>query len=140
MEKPKVPLTQVVYGQIVYWVCIIATLICIIGPALSIAFPDNNFLEPQYLFGTLWQGSAPQTIWQKLGGGFPGGHFWIHNLNTWDGFTQLGIVIGCVSAGLGLLIATIFFLREKPRSYKWALLSIFTTSLIFLAAVGIYQV
>ena len=139
MEKPKVPLTQVVYGQIVYWLCIIAALICMIGPALSIVFPDNNLMEPQYLFGTLWEGSNPETVWQQVRGGFPGGHFWINSLNTWDGFTQFGFAIGCSSGGLGLLVATILFLREKPRSYKWALLSIFVASLIFLSAVGIYH-
>ena len=140
MEKPRVPRAQVLYGQIVYWLCIIATSMCIIGPALSIAFPDNNVIEPQYLFGTLWKGSNPVTVWQELGGGFQGGHFWINNLTTWDGFTQLGIVIGCASAGLGLLVASILFLLEKPHSYKWALLSMFVASLVFLAAVGIYHV
>ena len=140
MEKPKVPLTQVVYGQIVYWLCLVAALICMIGPALAIVFPDNNVMEPHYLFGTLWKGSNPETVWQQVGSGFPGTHFWISNLNSWDGFTQLGFVIGCSSAGAGLLVATIFFLLEKPRPYKWVLISIIFASLIFLSAVGLFSI
>jgi len=141
MEKPKVPLSQLVYGQIVYWLSIIAALICAIGLALSIGFPDDNLLKPQYLFGAIWKGgSDPLAVWREVGGGFPGGNFWINNLNTWDGFMAFGFAIGCSSAGIGLLAAIILFFREKPRSYKWALLSAFVASLIFLSAVGIYHV
>ena len=74
------------------------------------------------------------------GGGFPGGHFWLHNLNTWDGFTQLGIVIGCSCAFLALLGVSIAYLREKPRSYGWALVSLCIALLVLLSALGIYHV
>ena len=140
MEKPKIPLTQIVYGRIVYWLCIIAAFICTIGTVSAIAFPDRNLMNPHYLFFIIWEGNNPETVWQQIGGGFPGGHFWLHNLNTWDGITQFGIVIGCSCALLALLGASIAFLREKPRSYGWALVSLCVASLVLLSAVGIYQI
>jgi len=139
MEEPKVPLPQIVYGKIIYWLCIIAALICTIGPVLAIAFPDKNLMNPHYLFFNIWQGNTPEAVWQQVGGGFPGGHFWLQNLNTWDGFTQLGIVIGCSCACLALLGASIAFLREKPQSYGWALVSLLVASLVLLSALGIYH-
>ena len=140
MEKPKIPIPQVIYGKIVYWLCIIAAFICTIGTVLAIAFPDKNFMNPHYLFFNIWQGNTPEAVWQQVGGGFPGGHFWLQNLNTWDGFTQLGIVIGCSCACLALLGAAIAFLREKPRSYGWALVSLYVALLVLLSALGIYHV
>ena len=140
MDKPKIPLPQIVYGNIIYWLCILAALICTIGSVLAIAFPSKNIMDPHYLFFTIWEGNKPEAVWQQTGGGFPGGHFWLHNLNTWDGFTQFGLVVGCSCAFLALLATSIAFLRKKPRSYGWALVSLLVASLVILSALGIYHV
>ena len=140
MRKPKIPLSQTIYGQTIYWVCVLATLVCIAGPVLAIAFPDRNTMNPHYLFFSIWEGNSPGDVWQQVAGGFPGGHFWLQNLNTWDGFTQFGIVIGCSCACLALLGASTAFLLEKPRSYGWALVSFFIASFIILSALGIYHI
>lgn len=138
--RPKIPLPQIVYGKITYWLCIIAAMICTIGTVLAIVFSDRNFMNPHYLFFNIWEGNNPETVWQQIGGGFPGGHFWLHNLNAWDGITQFGIVIGCSCALLALLGASIAFLQEKPRSYGWALVSLFVALLVILSLLGIYHV
>jgi drug/metabolite transporter (DMT)-like permease len=139
-ERPKIPLPQIVYGKITYWLCFIAALICTIGTVLAIAFPDRNFMDPHYLFFNIWEGNNPETVWQQVGGGFPGGHFWLHNLNAWDGVTHFGIVIGCACAFLALLGASIAFLREKPRSYRWVLVSLCVAAMVILSLLGIYHV
>ena len=140
MQEPKIPSPQIVYGKIVYWLCIVAAFICTIGPVLGMAFRDNNLLNPHYLFFTIWKGSSPEAVWEEVGGGFPGGHFWIHNLNTWDGLTQLGLVIGCSCAFLALLGSSIAYFRQKPTAYGWALVALFVAVLVLLSAVGIYHV
>jgi len=140
MEKPKIPLAQIVYGGIVYWLCIIAAFICTMGSVLAIAFPDKNFMNPHYLFFSIWEGNSPEAVWQQVGGGFPGGHFWLNNLNTWDGVTQFGLVVGCACAFLALLGTSIAFLREKPRSYGWASVSLLIALMVILSAVGVYHV
>lgn len=140
MERPKIPLPQIVYGKFIYWLTIIAAMICTIGLVFAIAFPDNNYVNPHYLFFSIWQGNSPQAVWQEIGGGFPGGHFWLHNLTTFDGFTQFGLAIGCSCACLALLGAFIAFLQEKPWSYGWALIALLIATMVFLSAVGIYHV
>jgi len=140
MEKPKIPLPQLVYGKIVYWLCIVAAFICTLGAVLAIAFPERNFMDPHYLFFSIWEGNSPEAVWQQVGGGFPGGHFWLHSLNTWDGVTQFGLVVGCFCACLALLGTAVAFLRMKPRPYGWLGVSLFIAIMILLSALGIYHV
>jgi len=139
MERPKVPLAQIAYGKCIYWLSIVAAMICTIGPVIVIAFPSNNIMNPHYLFSTIWKGRNTEVVWQEVAGGFPGGHFWLHNLTTGDGFTQFGLVISCSCAFVALIATTIAYLKEKPRAYGWALLSLWVASLLILSALGIYQ-
>jgi hypothetical protein len=137
MEAPKIPDPQIVYGTVIFWLCILAALISVVGPVLAIAYPDDNFLNPNVLLPTLWEGSSHEAVWQQAGGGFPGGHFWLNYLNKWDGVTQLGLVIGCSGAFLALLAASIAFLRERPRSYGWALVSLLVSLMVLSSAAGL---
>lgn len=140
MERPKISRPQIIYGGIIYWFSIVATVVCTIGPVIIILFPDNNVINPHYLFSAIWEGKNAETVWQVVGGEFPGGHFWLHNLNTGDGFTQFGLVIGCACAFCALIGAVIVYLQEKPKAYLWALLSLWVASLVLLSVLGIYQV
>lgn len=140
-EKTNVtqPLPQRVYGVVVYWLSIIAAMICTLAPVVAIAFPSRNVMSPHFLFSTIWQGEKPEAVWQEVAGGFPGGHFWLSNLSFGDGLVQLGLVLGCCCAGVGLLATTVAYLIHRPRSYGWALASLFIAALVTLAALGIYQ-
>jgi len=140
MERPKISLPQIVYGKFIYWFSIVAAMICTIGPVIVMAFPDNNVMNPHYLFPTIWEGKNAEAVWQEVGGGFPGGHFWLHNLTSGDGFTQFGLVVGCICAFLALIATATAYLREKPRAYGWALISLWVALLVILSALGIYQV
>ncbi len=143
MEEIKVtfkqPRPQLVYGRCIYWLSIAAAMICAIGPVIAIVFQDSNLMNPHYLFSAIWAGKTANVVWEEVGGGFPGGHFWLHNLTSGDGLIQFGLVLGCSCACVGLIATAAAYLREKPRVYGWALLSIWVAALIILSAVGIYQ-
>ena len=94
-------------------------------------------MDPHYLFPTIWEGNDPEAVWQEVGEGFPGGHFWMNNLTTGDGFTQLGLEIGCFCSALGLMGADIVCLWEKPKAYGWALILLAIALLIILSALGV---
>ena len=79
VQKPEMPKAQTVYGAIVYWITIVSCLICMVGPVISVANPENNVLNPYKLFNAIFQGKDAQTVWQEVGGGFPGGHFYLKN-------------------------------------------------------------
>ena len=136
MDQPRIPHPQIVYGRVIFWLCVVAAVISVVGPVLSMAYPENNVLNPQHLFVTIWEGNNPEAVWQA-GGGFPGGHFWLRHLDTGDGLTQLGLVIGCAGAFLALLASSMAFLRERRRSYGWALVALLISLMVLLSGGGI---
>ena len=134
-ERPTFGRAQIVYGQIVYWVTILACLICMVGPVISMASVDNNIANPHYLFASIFAGDDAETVWNKAGGGFPGGHFWAKNLTKGDGFTQFGLALGCSVALWALIAAAFLYMREKV--YLYVVLSLWVALLVFLSASGI---
>ena len=54
-QQPQMPRAQRIYGEIIYWITILACLICMIGPAISVAAPDNNVLDPYKVFNAIFE-------------------------------------------------------------------------------------
>jgi len=134
-ETPKIPPVQIVYGAIVYWITILACLICMVGPVISVASPGNNVLNPYKLFTVIFEGKDAQTIWQEVGGEFPGGHFYLKHLTYGDGFTQFGLALGCSVALWALIAAAIAYASDKV--YVYFVLSLWVALLVVLSMLGI---
>ena len=134
-ERPIMPRAQLVYGEIIYWSAIAAAILCMIGPLIAMAFVDNNVLNPYYLFAAIFDGKTAETVWQEVGGGFPGGHFWFKNITMGDGFTQFGLALGCSVAIWALLAAAIAYLLDKI--YLYVILSLWVAFLVAVSAIGI---
>ena len=134
-QAPKIPRVQIIYGEIVYWITIIASIICMIGPVLSVARPEKNVLNPYKLFNAIFQGKDAQTVWQEVGGGFPGGHFYLQNFTYGDGFTQFGLALGCSVALYALIAAAFAYAADKV--YIYVGLSIWVAIMVALSMVGI---
>ena len=136
--KPVVPAPQRAYGAIIYWLCIVAAVICTVGPVLAISFPRANVMDPHFLFYSIWKGGSPGEVWQEVADGFPGAHFWLDHLDTFDGLIQLGLVIGCSSAFFALVGTSVAVMRQRPVRMGWVVVSLLITAQIVLAAIGIW--
>ena len=134
-ETGKVPVVNVIYGEIVYWITVAACILCMIGPVIAIANVDNNILNPHFLFASIFEGKSAHTIWEEIGGGFPGGHFYLTNLTKGDGITQLGLALGCSSALWALLASAYAYYKEKSPFFVF--LSLFVSGMIFLSMIDI---
>jgi hypothetical protein len=134
-QKPVMQRAQKVYGEIVYWITIVACVLCMIGPVISVAKPERNILNPYKLFGAIFEGKDAQTIWREAGEGFPGGHFYLKHLFLGDGFTQLGLALGCSVALWALLAAAFCFLMEK--TYFYVILAFWVAFLVFCSMTGV---
>ena len=132
---PKIPKTATLYGSIVYWITIASCIVCMIGPVIAVAFPNKNVMNPYKLFNAIFQGKDAATIWQEVGGGFPGGHFYFTHLGFGDGITQLGIAFGCSVALWGLLASAAVYAKEK--NFTYVILSVWVALLVGLSMVGI---
>jgi hypothetical protein len=134
-QSPKMPKAQTTYGAIVYWITILSCIICMIGPVISVASPENNVLNPYKLFNAIFEGKDAQTVWKEVGGDFPGGHFYLKNFTYGDGFTQFGLALGC-SVALWALIASAFA-YAKDKIYLYVGLALWVSALVALSMIGI---
>lgn len=132
---PKISRAQITYGAIVYWITILSCIICMIGPVLSVAVPEKNVLNPYKLFNAIFQGKDAQTVWQEVGGAFPGGHFYLKHFTYGDGFTQFGLALGCSVALWALLIAAFAYAVDKI--YLYVGLALWVAALVALSMIGI---
>ena len=136
-EKHKIPLEQIVYGDVVYWVTILAAIICMVGPLLSMMFVEDNVLNPHYLFAAIFAGNDPESIWKEVGNGFPGGHFWYEYPTSGDGFTQFGLVLGCSVALWALLATAVIYFRKRILLYT--ALALWVATMVALSVVDIIK-
>lgn len=134
-NRPKMPLSQIVYGEVVYWLCVVAALVCMIGPFFAMIDPSNNVLAPRYLYTAIWTGMDPTIIWKLSGTDITGGHFWIEHFTFGDGFTQFGLALGGFVAMPALCLAAIAYLKDKQ--ILWMLLSLWVAFMITVSATGI---
>jgi hypothetical protein len=72
-QKLGLSASQRLYGEIVYWVTIVAALLCLVGPLVAMANVERNVLNPHYLFAAIFDGKSPEEVWKAGGGEFPGG-------------------------------------------------------------------
>jgi hypothetical protein len=137
VKQPEMPRAQLIYGEIIYWVTIVACLICMVGPAIAVAVPENNVLNPYKLFDAIFEGKTAAQVWDEVGGGFPGGHFYLDREYAvyGDAITQLGLALGCASAFFGLLAAAVAYASEKYWLY--VVLALWVATLVFLSLTGL---
>jgi len=140
VERPEIPVSQRVFGETIYWFCILAAIMCMIGPVIALLSVDNNIMNPHFLFASIFEGNTVDGVWREVGGGFPGGHFWKENMSTGDGFTQLGLVIGCASALPALLAtAAVYIFRKKERAFIWVFFSLAIALMVAIALLGLFN-
>ncbi len=139
MERPKMPASQRVYGEFIYWFTILAAIICMIGPVIALSNIDNNFMNPHYTFQAIFDGKSAPEVWQEVGGGIPkkGGHFWLDHFTKGDGFTQFGLALGCGVAFPALLAAAIAYIKDK--NYGYTLLCLWVAFLVAFSLLGIIK-
>ena len=141
MDRVKIPVSQLVFGEFIYWLSVVAAIVCSIGPVIALLFVDSNIMNPHFLFASIFEGNTVDIVWGEVGGGFPGGHFWIDRILTGDGFTQFGLVIGCASA-LPALLATalVFTFRREEKALIWVFFSLAIAALCAISILGLFSV
>jgi hypothetical protein len=139
-EKLVMPVSQRVYGEVIYWLTVVSAIICMVGPVIAMINPEGNVMNPHYFFAEIFAGKTAAEVWQSVGGGFPGGHFYLKHPFAGDGFTQFGLALGCACA-FPALIATAFggYLREKPKVYLYAVLCLWVALMVAVSAIGLVK-
>ena len=137
-KQPLIDKSQLYYGKVIHWITFAACLIALTAPVLILIFPKANLLNPNLIFGAIFEGKKPADIWAAAGVTFKPGDFWklfFSNFFTPDGFATLGIVLGC-SVTLWALIPAVWQFAKK-KEYLYVCISLFVLALISLAMSGL---
>ena len=128
-DKPEVPKSGVVYGDIIYWITIVATVIVIIGSIVTFV-TTHNYIDPNYMLSAIWEGKNVEEIWNGATGAQPDGHWYLPHLTTGNGLTAGGIALGVFSVIPGIIGAAYFLFKDGERLFgSLAVLSAIITSI-----------
>jgi hypothetical protein len=66
IQKPEVPRSQSVFGVLVYWITVLAAIMCILGPLIAFVNLDANIINPYYEMSNIFGGMKPNFELQDL--------------------------------------------------------------------------
>ncbi|MDH5545836.1 MAG: hypothetical protein OEZ43_09600 [Gammaproteobacteria bacterium] len=115
-QKPEISTAGIVYGDTIYWITIVATIIVIVGSVLSF-ITKANYIDPGYMLTSIWEGKTVEQIWQGAVGSTPDGHWYMGHIATGDGLTMFGIALGVFSVIPAIFGAGVFLFKEKENLF-----------------------
>jgi len=109
--RTKSKIEDLAYGEPVYWLTLIGSLLVIVGGMVAFLTQDN-FVSTSYWISSVWQGLTTEEIWDGAGGS-PEGHWYLSHLTTGDGLQALGVSVAVFSIVLGMIAAAVVLFRRK---------------------------
>ena len=122
-----------IYGEIVYWCTIIASILVIISTTCAFLGMHGLF-EPAYLFSSIWAGKEASEIWLNSTGQLPGPYWYLHQLWNTDSLAMLGIMLGIISVVPASFAASVIFFKQGRNFF--GVMGILTALLILLPCLG----
>lgn len=108
----KAPSENLAYGESVYWMTLVASLVVLIGSVVAFV-SKANFIPVSYWISAVWDGKSTEDIWHGAGSTTPPGHWYIDHLMTGDGLQALGLSIAVFSILLGMGAAAFILFRKR---------------------------
>ena len=112
-KKSLIPISGVVYGQIIYWLTFISSLCVLLGTVVSFLESDSPF-PASYLLRSVIDGKSKSEIWKKSVLGEPPDFlFFLQNVSYGESITMIGIAIGVSSVVPATFFASYFLWRSR---------------------------
>ncbi len=137
-EKPKPPLSALIYGEIVYWGTLAGCIISLIGTFITFVFPKKNVLDPAYVLSSLWAGKTAKEIWIGALGSEPMGHWYLSNLTCGDALQMLGLAIGVFTIIPACFGASLALFKEGQKVY--GILAFIAGMITTLSMFGLFSI
>ena len=107
---------QRAYAAVSHWVTLAVCLAALAAPVAALALPGACRLDARTMFGALFSGDKPETIWARAGVDFPALGFWGLLREAWatpDGLAMMTVALGCAVTLLALLPAALAHLARR---------------------------
>lgn len=135
--KIEIPASQKIFANVVHWVTLIVAVAALFVPISILINPSANYLNPNIIFRTIFDGGKAAEIWASSSTGtFAGVHCFINGMSQPDAVAQLILNIGN-AVGLWAVIPAIIIQLIKEKETLYALLGAAFGVLIILAMLGI---
>jgi hypothetical protein len=115
VDRPRLLLAALIYGEIVYWGVLLGSVIALIGSVL--AFLGDNFVPVSYWLSAVWQGESVAQTWEGATGSLPMGHWYLSHLTTGDCLTALGLSLGVFAVVPAIFLSAAVLFKEGERLY-----------------------
>ncbi len=135
-QRPEVPLSGVVYGDIIYWGTIASALIALVGQILAFV-TRSNYISPSTVIAKIWHGEKVDPIWQSTVGARPDGeHWYLQHLATGDGLTMFGIALG-VFVVIPAILASAWVMFTRERRPFFGILAVIAALITIVSFLGL---
>ena len=116
-KKPPIPISGVVYGEIIYWCTCISALVVIFGTIRSFLEVDST-IPVEYLLNAVFEGRSVESVWagsalQKV----PDALTYMAILSSGEAVTVAGISFGILSVGPAIFFSAAFMWRSKNEFF-----------------------
>jgi hypothetical protein len=137
-SRPSIPLSGVVYGEIIYWGTIASAVIALIGQIITFLTKGSS-LAPSALISRIWDGHSVDGIWAATELSRPANeHWYVSYLNTGEGLTMFGIALG-VFVVIPAILACSYVLLVKEKLSLFALMAFIAALITIGSFLGVIQ-
>ncbi|MFC2000859.1 hypothetical protein ACFLXE_08945 [Chloroflexota bacterium] len=132
-KRIKSRIEDLAYGEPVYWMTLLGSVVVIIGGIIAFV-TRSNFVSTSYWISAVWKGESSEQIWEGAGTSVPEGHWYLSHLTTGDGLQALGISIALLGISVGLALTGIVLFKRKNAVF--GVFALIAATVITLAVFG----
>ena len=116
-KKPPIPISGVVYGEIIYWCTCVSALVVVFGTIKSFMEVDP-IIPVEYLLNSVFEGRSVEAVWgesalQKS----PDALTYLAMLSSGEAVTVAGISFGVLSVGPAIFFSAAFMWRSHNEFF-----------------------
>ena len=116
-RKPPIPISGVVYGEIIYWCTCLSALLVVFGTITS--FLETESIMPAgYLIKSVFEGHSVEEIWTATAlKQRPDALTYLASLNYGESITVAGIAFGVLSVAPAIFLSAAYLWRSKNEFF-----------------------
>ena len=130
-RKHPVPISGVVYGEIIYWLTVGSSFVVLLGTIISF-IETQSLVSSAYILKSVFTGKSVEEIWLSSDiGQIPDIKFYLTTFNFGESITILGIGFGVFSVIPAVFCASYFLWRSRNP--------VFAISAVFAGIITIFS-